>query len=161
MDYSLPGSSIHGIFQARILEWVALPSPGDLPDSGLEPGSPALQADALPSKPSGKLSFLYLDPKWSVWFGLVFGYDMGLIRQQDGGYIYSSEFPRWETDSQFFFLWSNTYDNVSPFLHVLILEVNAMRIRYEIRAVVKKLKKMECYGGTDTAGHWLDINMGV
>ena len=31
MDYSLPGSSIHGIFQARVLEWVAIPSPGDRP----------------------------------------------------------------------------------------------------------------------------------
>ena len=28
MDCSLPGSSIHGIFQARVLEWGALPSPG-------------------------------------------------------------------------------------------------------------------------------------
>ena len=26
MDYSLPGSSVHGILQARILEWVAMPS---------------------------------------------------------------------------------------------------------------------------------------
>ena len=30
------------------------PSPGDLPDPGIEPGSPALQADALPSEPPGK-----------------------------------------------------------------------------------------------------------
>ena len=30
------------------------PSPGDLPNSGIEPGSPALQADTLPSKPPGK-----------------------------------------------------------------------------------------------------------
>ena len=30
------------------------PSPGDLPDQGIEPGSPALQADALPSEPPGK-----------------------------------------------------------------------------------------------------------
>ena len=128
MDCSLPGSSIRGIFQARILEWVAIsfsrrsswprdwihvshivggrftvwatrevlfkvwvsewvkllsrvwlfvtswtvahqasqsmefsrqeywsglpfPSPGDLPDPGIKPGSPALQADALPSEP--------------------------------------------------------------------------------------------------------------
>ena len=29
------------------------PSPGDLPDSGIEPGTPALQADALPSEPPG------------------------------------------------------------------------------------------------------------
>ena len=36
--------------------WSGLPfpSPGDLPDPGIKPGSPALQADALPSQPSGK-----------------------------------------------------------------------------------------------------------
>ena len=54
MDCSPPGSSIHGILQARILEWVAIPSPGDLPDPGIKPGSPTLQADALPSEPPGK-----------------------------------------------------------------------------------------------------------
>ena len=32
------------------------PSPGDLPDAGIEPGSPALQADSLPSEPPRKLS---------------------------------------------------------------------------------------------------------
>ena len=55
MDCSLPGSSFHGIFQARVLEWVAIPSPGNLPDPGIEPRSPALQADTLPSEPPGKL----------------------------------------------------------------------------------------------------------
>ena len=39
MDYSPPGSSVHGISQARILEWVAFPSPGDLPYPGIEPVS--------------------------------------------------------------------------------------------------------------------------
>ena len=34
----------------RILEWVAIPSPGDLPDPGVELGSPALQADSLPTE---------------------------------------------------------------------------------------------------------------
>ena len=53
MDCSSPGSSIHGIFQARILEWIAI-SPGDLPGPGIKPRSPALQADALPSDPPGK-----------------------------------------------------------------------------------------------------------
>ena len=33
-----------------------LPSPGDLPDPGIKPGSPTLQADTLPSEPSGKIS---------------------------------------------------------------------------------------------------------
>ena len=36
MDCSSPGSSVHGILQARILEWVATPSSGDLPDPGME-----------------------------------------------------------------------------------------------------------------------------
>ena len=43
MNCSLPGSSVHRTFQARILEWVASPSPGDLPNPGIKPGSPALQ----------------------------------------------------------------------------------------------------------------------
>ena len=50
MDCSLPGSSVHRILQARILERVAgsLPSAGDLPNPGIEPRSPAWQADSLP-----------------------------------------------------------------------------------------------------------------
>ena len=44
--------------------WSGLPfpSPGDLPDSGIEPRSPALQTDALPSEPPGKHgASIYLD----------------------------------------------------------------------------------------------------
>ena len=48
INCSLPGSSVHGILQARILEWVAFPSPG------IKPRSPALQADSLPSELPGK-----------------------------------------------------------------------------------------------------------
>ena len=54
IDCSPPGSSVHGILQARILEWVPCPSPGDFPDPGIEPKSPALQVDSLPSEPPGK-----------------------------------------------------------------------------------------------------------
>ena len=46
MDYSLPGSSVRGISQARILEWVAISSPGDLPNPGIKPRSLALKAVA-------------------------------------------------------------------------------------------------------------------
>ena len=49
---SLPGSSVHGILQARILEWVAILFSRDLPNPGIEPRSPTLQADSLPSEPS-------------------------------------------------------------------------------------------------------------
>ena len=55
MDYSLPGSSVHGISLARILEWVVTPSLGDLSDPGIEHGSPALQADSLLSYPQGNI----------------------------------------------------------------------------------------------------------
>ena len=51
MDCSLSGSSVHGVFQARVWSGLPLPSPGDPPDPGIEPRSPALQADALPSEP--------------------------------------------------------------------------------------------------------------
>ena len=39
MDCSPPGSSVHGILQAKILEWAVISSIGDLPDRGLEPAS--------------------------------------------------------------------------------------------------------------------------
>ena len=49
MDCSPPGSSAHGILQARILEWVAFPSPRDLPDPRIKAWSLVLQVDSLPS----------------------------------------------------------------------------------------------------------------
>ena len=54
MDCSLPGSSVHRILQARIVEWVAIPFSRDLLNPGIEPRSPALQADSLLSEPPGK-----------------------------------------------------------------------------------------------------------
>ena len=54
VDCSLLGSSVHGILQTGILEWVSMPSPGDLPNPGIKPRSPALQADSLSSEPPGK-----------------------------------------------------------------------------------------------------------
>ena len=54
-DSSPPGSSVHAILQARILEWVAMPSSGDLSNPGIKPRSPTMQADSLPTEPPGKL----------------------------------------------------------------------------------------------------------
>ena len=42
-----PDSSVHGIFQARTLEWVAVSFSGDLPDPGIETDSLALQAGGV------------------------------------------------------------------------------------------------------------------
>ena len=44
-DCSLPGSSVHGILQARVPEWGAIAFSRDLPDPGIKPASPAWQAD--------------------------------------------------------------------------------------------------------------------
>ena len=73
MDCSLPSSSVHGIFQATVLEWIAIsfssrsswsglpfPSPADLPDPRIKPWSPTLQTDALLSEPPGKSQRLSL-----------------------------------------------------------------------------------------------------
>ena len=55
------GSSLHqgppsmGFSRQEYWGGLPFPSPGDLPNSGMEPRSPALQADALPSEPPGKL----------------------------------------------------------------------------------------------------------
>ena len=59
MDYT-----VHGILQARILEWIAFPYPGDLPNPGIEPRSPAMQADSLPAGPPGNPYSYY--EKWKL-----------------------------------------------------------------------------------------------
>ena len=57
MDYSLPDSSVHGIFQARVLEWVAISFSRDLPDQGSNPGLLHCRQTLLPSEPPGKPFF--------------------------------------------------------------------------------------------------------
>ena len=65
MDYSSPGFSVHGILQARILEWVAilLSRGSSRPKKGIQPGSPALQADSSPFEPPVKPIQLLITPQ--------------------------------------------------------------------------------------------------
>ena len=70
MDCSLSGSSVHEIPQQEYWSGLPFSSPGGLPDPGIKPGSPALQADSLPSEPPGNpytnntpLSPLHIDSK--------------------------------------------------------------------------------------------------
>ena len=48
IDCSLPGSSVHGILQVRILKWAAIPDPG------IEPQASTFQVDSVLSEPPGK-----------------------------------------------------------------------------------------------------------
>ena len=64
MDYSPPGSSVHGISQARYWSGLPFPPPGDLPDPGVETvapvTSPAVQEDSSTTEPLGEPSDIYL-----------------------------------------------------------------------------------------------------
>ena len=51
MDCSLSGSSVDGIFQARVLEWVAISFSRGYFQPEIKPATPALQADSLPAEP--------------------------------------------------------------------------------------------------------------
>ena len=55
MDSSLPGSSVHGISQTGIMEWLPFPSPGDLPDPGIKAMSPAFAGGFFTTEPLAKL----------------------------------------------------------------------------------------------------------
>ena len=58
-----------GFSRQEYLSGLPFPSPGDLPDPGIEPRSPALQADTLPTEPPGK-SIIGLCPQIVISFGL-------------------------------------------------------------------------------------------
>ena len=62
MDCSLPGSSVHEILQGRILEWVAISFSRGISQPRIEPGPPTLQADSLPSEPSGSPGAYWSSP---------------------------------------------------------------------------------------------------
>ena len=89
MDYT-----VHGIFPVRILEWVAYPSPGDLPNPGNEPGSPALQADSLPSEPPEKPILTILSSKYLLLIsGIYIGASLEKNPLENGTATHSSILP--------------------------------------------------------------------
>ena len=69
-DCRPPDFSVRGAFQARVLEWVAISFSRGSPHPGMEPRSPAVQADASPSEPPGR-PLKRLDPECqhSEWEG--------------------------------------------------------------------------------------------
>ena len=112
-DCSLPGSSVHGILQARILEWVAMLPPGDLPHLGSKVHLLHWQVNSLPTEPPGSpfpkfISCsmaeleLYLLPTQAVsipttagrkkgWLFFFFNAFLNLLRERER--IHDSPFP--------------------------------------------------------------------
>ena len=66
MDCRSAGTSVHAIFQARILEWVVISFSRDLPDPGIEPESPVLQVDSLPLNHLGIPAMHYLSLSFAI-----------------------------------------------------------------------------------------------
>ena len=64
--YQAPPIPSMGFSRQECWSGLPFPSPGDLPDPGIEPGSPALQADALLSEPPGKVMPDWLGPSWCL-----------------------------------------------------------------------------------------------
>ena len=94
IDSSPPGSSVHGISQARILEWVAISSPGDLPNPGIEPGSPALQAESVLTGPPGKTTkdnLNILIPNFQSWVDPHCSFPFKFIANEQQRYFHQYE----------------------------------------------------------------------
>ena len=66
MDCSPPGSSVHGIFQARILEWAATSSSRGSSNPEIEPATPALAGGFFTNEPPGKKSKIIIMPTDTV-----------------------------------------------------------------------------------------------
>ena len=75
------------------MEWVAIPPPGDLPNPQIQPRSPTLQADSLPSEPPGKLKDPGVSTKCSinlsvvVWVRAYFVWSVGDIEVCRGEWV--------------------------------------------------------------------------
>ena len=80
MDCSLPGSSIHGIFQAKYWSGLPFPSPGDLPDPGIEPAATAAKSlqscptlcDPIDGSPPGSTAPGILQARTLEWVAISF-----------------------------------------------------------------------------------------
>ena len=94
LDCSLPGFSVHGIFQTRILECAPFPSPGGLPDPGIEPGSPALQAYVLPSELLGKPNLLLDHFQFTLILGPNIPGSYAILFLQHWAYFYHQSHPQ-------------------------------------------------------------------
>ena len=145
MDYRSPGSSVHGIFQARVLEWVAMTSSkGIFPTQGLNPSLLCLlyllcwQANSLPLGPLRKPTYTYIHTFFKILFPYRFSQvalmvknppanggdagDMGSIpgsrRSPGEGNGYPLQYSSWEI------LWTEEPGGLSPWGHKSCIQLS-------------------------------------
>ena len=84
MDYSLPGSSVQGIFHPKYCSELPLPPPGDIPDAGIKhmsPVSPALAGIFFTTEPLGKLpSISYEHLKCAIYFSKIISKNLTVLK---------------------------------------------------------------------------------
>ena len=80
MDCSSPDSSVHGIYRARILKWVAIASSRDLPDPGIKPMSPALAGGFFTTEPPGKPTVTYFTLKYLLFWKIHHRFHLYFIK---------------------------------------------------------------------------------
>ena len=102
-DCSPPSSSLHGISQARILEWVAIPFSRDLLDPGMKPPSPALQVNSLLFEPPRKAGVYHVTSFLPV-------QSLGLFQAQH---------PEHTSNRPVIIQWMNKYWKLSEFRAIL------------------------------------------
>ena len=88
-----------GFSRQEYCSGLPFPSPGDLPNPGIEPGSPALQADALPSEPPGKpVMQLVLNSLLESAFALLCPVIKTLMEYSLRDNFFSSNLHNWDSD---------------------------------------------------------------
>jgi len=127
VDYSLPGSSVHGIFLARILEWVVMPSSNShaLPNPEFEPASPALALH----------THVYMCVHLCVCVSL---YDIYII------YIYTHIYSTWgykKLDTIEVAEQTYTYIYIYMHIHIYIYITELLCIQY-YKSIILQLKKL-------------------
>ena len=114
-----------GIFQARILELIAMPSSSDLPNPGIKHKFPTLQADSLLSEPPEK-------PK-NTGVGSLF-----LLQG-----IFPIQEPSWDLLHCMQILYQLSYQE-SPYISIITLNVNGLSTPIRRHRLAKEMKTCAC-----------------
>ena len=147
MDCRPPGSSIHGISQARILEWVSISFSRGSSQPRDQTWSPTLQADALTSEPPGK-------PIIAKYFkGKSYFFDATCLLKQINTFLPTHHFGR--TKGSYGNLWMYGYVHVIS-VSPIYMNINYLKQMFLFPCFVFTSKKIRF--SLEVFGNDVDIN---